>query len=281
MTPRPPKPRRTTTARATFDAAKSRAGAGRRAVWRAAGRRLSALYDRLPPALRDRLARFDSAAGAVLAPITKALLYLAAGTWLITALTGFLLPLPAGFWPGALGASPAGSLAGLRLWTPFTYILLHGGLGHLLGCAAVIALFGTRLERAWGATRYLRLLAGATLAGAAAHLVLAAAFRQTGVAIFGLNGIAYAVALACALAWPADTVTVGGVLAVKLRVLAGVLAGVALLGALGAAGGGAHFGHLAAAAAGWLAVRRPEVLEAIPVPRLGHRRYTPPARRGY
>src|SRR5256885_13324765 len=43
-----------------------------------------------------------------------------------------------------------------RLWQPFTYIFLHGGLWHLLINMLMLWMFGRELELVWGKRRFLR-----------------------------------------------------------------------------------------------------------------------------
>lgn len=62
---------------------------------------------------------------------------------------------------------PGGTAA--RLWTPFTYALLHGGWLHLAVNLFWMASFGSAVARRFGAGRFLLLSVLAAGAGAAAH----------------------------------------------------------------------------------------------------------------
>jgi len=62
---------------------------------------------------------------------------------------------------------PGGAAA--RLWTPFTYGLLHGGWLHLAVNLLWMASFGSAVARRFGAGRFLLLSAVGAAAGAAAH----------------------------------------------------------------------------------------------------------------
>jgi len=53
-----------------------------------------------------------------------------------------------------LGLVPRGVTHGLRIWQPFTYLFLHGGIGHLLINMLFLWMFGCDLERAWGTRRF-------------------------------------------------------------------------------------------------------------------------------
>ena len=47
------------------------------------------------------------------------------------------------------GLIASGVVPGLRIWQPFTYIFLHGGLGHLLINMLMLWMFGRDLELVW------------------------------------------------------------------------------------------------------------------------------------
>ncbi len=54
-----------------------------------------------------------------------------------------------------LGLVPSAVVPGLRIWQPFTYIFLHGGIGHLLINMLWLWMFGRELELVWGKRRFL------------------------------------------------------------------------------------------------------------------------------
>src|ERR1700691_3987241 len=58
------------------------------------------------------------------------------------------------FWTFGLGLVPYAAVFGFRIWQPFTYIFLHGGILHILFNLLYLAMFGADLERAWGRRRY-------------------------------------------------------------------------------------------------------------------------------
>jgi len=53
------------------------------------------------------------------------------------------------------GLIPSAFTRGLRIWQPFTYIFLHGGLFHLLINMLMLWMFGRELELLWGKKRFL------------------------------------------------------------------------------------------------------------------------------
>jgi membrane associated rhomboid family serine protease len=72
----------------------------------------------------------------------------------------------------ATAAADAGAVAGLapRIWTFFSYALLHGSWMHLGLNGIWLLAFGTPIARRFGAVRYLLFFALTAAAGAAAHL---------------------------------------------------------------------------------------------------------------
>jgi membrane associated rhomboid family serine protease len=69
-------------------------------------------------------------------------------------------------------AAEAGAIAGLapRIWTFFSYALIHGDWTHLGLNGVWLLAFGTPIARRFGTLRYLALFAVTAAAGAAAHL---------------------------------------------------------------------------------------------------------------
>jgi len=69
-------------------------------------------------------------------------------------------------------AASAGDLAGLgpKIWTFFTYALIHGDWAHLGLNSVWLLAFGTPIARRFGSARYLAFFALTAAAGAAAHL---------------------------------------------------------------------------------------------------------------
>src|SRR5204863_6002698 len=56
--------------------------------------------------------------------------------------------------------------------TPFTSFFIHGGFVHLLGNAYFLFAFGPQVEQLLGLSRYLLVLIGAAILGAAAHMLI-------------------------------------------------------------------------------------------------------------
>ena len=112
---------------------------------------------------------------------------------------------------------PAAVLA--RPWTPFTYMWLHAGFGHLFFNMLALYFFGPRLEQRLGSTHFLALYLVSGLGGAALSFINPLApgvIPMT--AIVGASGAIYGVILAYAMIWPQDRVMIWGVFPTYFRV---------------------------------------------------------------
>src|SRR5215217_4714559 len=55
-----------------------------------------------------------------------------------------------------LGLQPVEVVEHLRVWQPFTYMFLHGGISHILFNMLALWMFGVELERMWGTAFFTR-----------------------------------------------------------------------------------------------------------------------------
>lgn len=167
---------------------------------------------------------------------------------------------------GFLALNPPRVLA-LEVWRPFTYMFLHGGLGHLFMNMFMLYMFGAPLERIWGRRRFVRyyLLCGVG-AAVVAMLPLDAFFHASTI---GASGAVYGVMLAFGMLFPSARVLVFFLLPMSARHFVIVLGFIAFVSSISATGDGvSHIAHLGGIVAGYLLLRRDGLL-----PR--HRRRTP------
>lgn len=138
----------------------------------------------------------------------------------------------------------------LRPWGPFTYMFLHGDLGHLVVNMLFLFFFGPPLEGRWGEREFLKFYVVCGLGGA----LLSYAFLPN--TIIGASAAVYGVMLAFAMNWPNAPIYVFGIFPVLAKYLVAFMAIVSLLSATGSAQGAssgiAHFAHLGGLIAGYI-----------------------------
>src|SRR6516162_5861348 len=88
-------------------------------------------------------------------PGVKLLVLACTGVFLVQTLIALLTPSLTARINYMFGLVPLGVIPGRRIWQPFTYIFLHGGLGHLLINMLMLWMFGRELELVWGKKRFL------------------------------------------------------------------------------------------------------------------------------
>ncbi|MCL7413060.1 MAG: rhomboid family intramembrane serine protease [ANME-2 cluster archaeon] len=87
-------------------------------------------------------------------------------------------------------------LVALRPWTVFTYMFLHGSVGHLFFNMLVLFFFGPILERKIGSYQFLVVYFGAGLLSALGHMVF------SGSPVLGASGAIYGIFACLALLEP-------------------------------------------------------------------------------
>jgi membrane associated rhomboid family serine protease len=147
-------------------------------------------------------------------------------------------------------------------WQPFTYMWLHGSLGHLVMNLLSLWMFGSPLALAWGARRFLRfyLICGVGagfIIATLPYLMYAIGLGGMGVATqtVGASGAIYGVLLAYSLTWPDRTIMLIFP-PVAFRAI-WLIPGLFILTlVMDPQGNVSHVGHLGGVVVGWLFLRR-------------------------
>ena len=141
-------------------------------------------------------------------------------------------------------------------WQVATYAFLHGGLMHLAFNMYGLWMFGSELERIWGARRMAVFYGASVLAAAAAELAVSAVIGN-GAPTVGASGGLFGLLIGFAMLFPQRRIVL---LIPPIPMPAWVF--VTLYGALelflgvtGTASGVAHFAHLGGLLGGWLVIR--------------------------
>jgi len=149
------------------------------------------------------------------------------------------------------------------LWQPFSYMWLHGSLGHLAMNLLSLWMFGSPLALAWGAKRFLQFY---LVCGVGAGFLIASwPYLAYGLGIsgpdslrsytLGASGAIYGVLLAYSLTWPDRTIMlIFPPVAFRAIWLIPGLFFMTLL--MDPRGNVSHVGHLGGVLVGWLYLRR-------------------------
>lgn len=142
-------------------------------------------------------------------------------------------------------------------WTLVSYSFLHGGLTHLLFNMFAVWMFGSELERVWGARRLAYGYFVGVVTGALAQIIVGEAFGGDGMPVIGASAGVFAVLLSYAIVFPSRTVMLLiPPIPMPARLFVALYGALELfLGVTGTASGVAHFAHLGGMLGGWIAYR--------------------------
>lgn len=150
-----------------------------------------------------------------------------------------------------------GDLDAGRWWSVATYPLVQPSATMLFVTAYGLLVFGPRLERLWGARRFLGFSALAALGGWMVHL-----FIGGDAPLLGAASVALGVIGAHAMRWGAEELVLAGGFTVRVRWAAAFVVSVILLAGLQEplGGGAAFLAHAGGLGAAWVFTRVTSVL---------------------
>ena len=156
------------------------------------------------------------------------------------------------------GMEPQQVVEGLRLWQPFTYMFLHGGIFHILFNMLALWMFGVELERMWGSRFFTKYYFVAGVGAAVTTMILS--FTPFGFAdqlyyslTIGASGAVYGILLAYALYFPNRPIYLYMVFPIPAKYFVMIIGGISLLSSMSGPGSGiAHTTHLGGLVAGYL-----------------------------
>jgi membrane associated rhomboid family serine protease len=157
-----------------------------------------------------------------------------------------------------LGLRPADVIGQQRVWQLFTYMFVHGGIGHILFNMLALWMFGVELERMWGTRFFLKYYFACGLGGAAATMILPflplPIFDSMYTALtIGASGAVYGVLLAYGLYFPNRPIYIYFVFPVPAKYFVMIMGAISLLMSAGGTGDGvAHTAHLAGLIVGYI-----------------------------
>ncbi len=140
-------------------------------------------------------------------------------------------------------------------WQVVTYAFLHGGIGHLFFNMLGLWMFGSELERLWGAKRYAMFLLAGVLAAALTQLIFTA-ISGSRVPTVGASGGLFALLLAFGMLFPNRIIMpLFPPIPMKARTFVIVFGALELVLGLMDTGSVAHFAHLGGMVGGFLMIR--------------------------
>lgn len=181
-----------------------------------------------------------------LPPVTQFLMLFCTAVFCVDWLLGFSLSGLFALWPLQSGR--------FMPWQTVTYAFLHGSLPHLFFNMLGLWMFGSELERLWGAKRFVQFMAASILAAAAVQLVVTLLTYPA--PTIGISGGLYGLLLAYGMLFPNRTIMpLFPPIPMKARTFVIVFGLLELFFGLQPMGGGvAHFAHLGGMLGGWLMI---------------------------
>jgi len=151
-----------------------------------------------------------------------------------------------------LALAPRAVVYHFAIWQPFTYLFIHGGIGHLLFNMLSLWMFGSMLEQDWGTRRFLKYYFVCGVGAGLCDVAVNAAIGNWGTRTIGASGAIYGLLLAFGVLYPNQTVLMNFLFPIKAKYLVMIYGAIALLSALGENSGVSNIAHLGGMLFGYL-----------------------------
>jgi membrane associated rhomboid family serine protease len=142
------------------------------------------------------------------------------------------------------------------LYQLFTYMFLHGGIGHLLFNMLALWMFGLPLEQTWGTRRFLKYYFLCGIGAGICDTVVSVLLGHN-TATIGASGAIYGLLLAFGVLFPDTQVLMYFLFPIKAKYLVMIYGAVALLSAWGNNSGVSNVAHLGGMLFGLLYLKVP------------------------
>ena len=138
------------------------------------------------------------------------------------------------------------------VWQLFTYMFLHGGVGHLLFNMLALWMFGSPLESDWGTRRFLRYYFICGVGAGICDLLVSLLIVGGGPPTIGASGAIYGVLLAFGVCYPEQTVLMNFLFPIKAKYLVMIYGAIALYSSMGVNTSVSNIAHLGGMVVGFL-----------------------------
>ncbi|MBB4843988.1 membrane associated rhomboid family serine protease [Paucibacter oligotrophus] len=140
-------------------------------------------------------------------------------------------------------------------WQPVSYAFLHGSEWHLFFNMLGLWMFGSELERVWGAKRYTQILLASTVSAALAQLLVTYLMGSNAPTV-GASGALFGLLLSFGMLFP-DRIIVPlfPPIPMKAKYFVAIFGTLELLLGINNTGGVAHFAHLGGMLGAYLLIR--------------------------
>jgi membrane associated rhomboid family serine protease len=217
----------------------------------------------MPPTFSSRRYNFDWRG--FITPGVKLIVLICSGVFLVQTLANLLLGSDRAFHLiiQTFGLIPDAVIHGLRIWQPFTYIFLHGGLFHLLINMLMLWMFGRELEQVWGKRRFLNYFflcgAGAGLIEVIVKTIPVLFGKEASLTpTIGASGAIFGILIANAILFPDRRIWLIPLpVTIPMRPYVAVMAAIEFFGTLSSGGDNvSHLCHLGGMLVGYIYLRR-------------------------
>src|SRR5256885_2232849 len=155
-----------------------------------------------------------------------------------------------------LALSPELVLRHFAIWQLFTYMFLHGTIGHILFNMLTLWMFGMDLERDWGTKRFLKYYFICGIGAGLCDVLVNAAMGSFNTRTIGSSGGIYGLLLAFGVLYPDRIVLMSFLFPIKAKYFVMIIGAIAFLNSVGSAGSGvSNVAHLGGMLFGYLYLR--------------------------
>lgn len=151
-----------------------------------------------------------------------------------------------------LSLAPVAVVEHFAVWQLVTYMFLHGSIWHLLFNMLSLWMFGSILEREWGALRFLKYYFVCGVGAGVCDVVVNGAMGIWNTHTIGASGAIYGLLLAFGVLYPNQTVLMNFLFPVRAKYLVLIYGAIALYSAMGENNGVSNIAHLGGMLFGFL-----------------------------